>query len=275
MPSKLFVLISTIDDRVVNVQNILQLQETDIIYIVSHQLTKELSFASEQFVVELQERVDVIYRTLNQKGVAKNRNNTLQYIEPNSICLILDDDVTLCENIYKNVINAFNDNPSIDFISFKILDEKHQDYKAYPLMEKAHTWKSLTNIGTTEMAFRSDVILTGSFSFDERFGPGIEVYPSGEDYIFAMDLYHEGVKMYFVPINIVSHPKESTGYVWNSKGFFAKGAVFSRVFGWKSYLIDFYFVFKHHKEYRNEYSFFSALNWMWKGSHHFLQGDQL
>jgi len=275
MQEELFILISTINERILNLKSILQPYNKKIRYIISHQVTCEMKNDGLNFIEILRKREDVRYSRLTEEGVAKNRNNTLKYIEPNIICLILDDDIALCKNTFELVLSPFLKNASADFVSFKILNEDHHDYKPYPKSAQEHTWKSLTGIGTTEMAFRSNMILEHNFSFDERFGPGAALYPSGEDYIFAMDLYKGGVKMYFEPIAIVSHPKESTGYIWSSKGFFAKGAVFSRVFGWKSYLIDFYFVFKHHKEYRNEYSSFSALKWMWKGNHHFLQGDKL
>ena len=97
---------------------------------------------------------------------------------------------------------SFSENPSVDFISFKILDFEGDDYKSYAQRKQWHTLKTLTGIGTTEMAFKSNFILENEICFDERFGPGADEYPMGEDFIFAMDIYRKDVKMLFLPIPI-------------------------------------------------------------------------
>ena len=255
MEKKLFILVSTIDNRILNLQNIIQSEKHQVSYIISHQVTKKTGQEVESYLLELSKRTDIIYHELIGKGVAKNRNNTLKYIEPSSVCLILDDDIYLCPNAFENVLNAF-DNTDADFISFKILDMEGNDYKSYPTKKQWHTLGSLTGIGTTEIAFRSDLILNSKIKFDERFGPGSEVYPIGEDFIFAMDLYRLKTKMLFLPIPIVKHPKGSTGDNLDAKTIFGRGAMFARVFGWKSFFIDFLFAIKKYPYYRQEVSLF-------------------
>ncbi len=268
--NKFFVLISTINNRILNLKNIIQAYDEQIIYIVSHQINKELRGETKNYIDSLNKRQDVLYSVLAGKGVAENRNNTLQFIEPSSICLILDDDVQLCEDIFRTVKKSFEDNQSADFISFKILDLEGSDYKFYPKEKQWHTLRTLTGIGTTEMAFKSDFILDNNVRFDERFGPGADQYPLGEDFIFAMDLYHLKAKMLFLPIPIVKHPRESTGSSLNKKVIFARGAVFARIFGRWSYLLDIYFTLKHNKMYKNSFTLFGYLKLMLLGSRDFL-----
>lgn len=266
MQNKLFILISTIDKRVFNLKSIVQPYDKNICYVISHQVTEKIDKDSLHFIDMLTEREDVKYTTLANKGVAKNRNNTLQFIDPSSICLILDDDVTLCENAFDTIIRSFEENPSADFISYKILDLHDNDYKPYPKEKRWHTLRTLTGIGTTEMAFRSDLILDHKVKFDERFGPGAEKYPLGEDFIFAMDLYHLKSQMLFLPIPIVKHPLGSTGVSLDSQIIFARGAMFARVFGWKAFMVNFLFSIKKYSTYRDEISFVSYLKALSKGT---------
>lgn len=270
MKTKLFVLISTLDSRILNLKTLLEPYAEHIHYVISHQISQNLDQDTLNFIDILTKRKDVQYSTLEGKGVARNRNNTLRFIEPTSICLILDDDVQLCKNAFLTVMKSFNDNPAAEFISFKILDMNGNDYKPYPKEKQWHNLRTLTGIGTTEVAFKSDLILDNDIKFDERFGPGAEDYPLGEDFIFAMDLYRAKAKMLFLPIPIVKHPSGSTGSSLEQKVIFARGAVFARVYGAWSYLLDIIFTIKHKKVYRHKYTMFQYLKLMLLGSDTFL-----
>lgn len=274
MQNKLFILISTIDDRVLNIKNIIGVPDKQIIYIISHQVTNVLGKEVKCFIDDLSKRKDVQYHVLKGKGVARNRNNTLHFIEPHAICLILDDDVALCDNAFDMIMKAFGESPSAEFISFKILDLEGNDYKHYPKEKQWQTLRTLTGIGTTEMAFRSDIILDNNMKFDERFGPGAEKYPLGEDFIFAMDLYRLKTKMFFLPIPIVKHPVGSTGSSLDKKVIFARGAMFARVFGWKAFLVDLLFSIKKHSDYGKEIPFLSYLTLLTKGTIDYLSSSE-
>ena len=266
MKSKMFILISTINERILNLKNIIDNHNENIIYNVSHQIDEKLGDEIKIFTDSLKKREDVNYSSLANIGVAKNRNNTLHFIEPSAICLILDDDVILCKNAFDIVLKSFDKNPSADFISFKILDLEGNDYKPYPKVKRLHTLRTLTGVGTTEMAFKSDLILKNNISFDENFGPGSEIYPIGEDFIFAMDLYKMKTKMLFLPIPIVKHPEGSTGSMLDQKVIFGRGAMFARVFGWKAFVVDFIFSIKKHSDYGKEITFFSYLTLLINGT---------
>jgi len=270
MQNKLFILMSTIDNRILNLKNIIQLHSEQITYVVSHQVTETLEEESKNYIDVLTQRDDVIYDILESKGVAKNRNNTLRFVESESICLILDDDVLLCDNVFKNVLKSFSENPKSDFISFKILDLDGHDYKYYSAEKKQHTFCTLKGIGTTEMAFRRDLLTEQNIVFDERFGPGADKYPMGEDFIFAMDFYASKANMLFVPVPIVKHPRVSTGSRVDKKVIFARGAVFARVYGRWAYVLNIYFSLKHKKMYKDSFTLLSYLKLMTTGSYDYL-----
>jgi len=270
MNDRLFVLISTIDERIAGIETILQPYDDHVTYIVSHQTTAALSETSSRIVAELKMRGDVRYDALEGRGVARNRNNALEMVEEGTVCLILDDDVQLCPDAFGAVLHAFSVNPEADFISFKILDMQGEDYKRYPVQKQWHTLFTLTGIGTTEMAFRGSAVLRSHIRFDERFGPGAPVYPIGEDFIFAMDLRRKGMRMLFCPIPIVRHPKGSTGGSLDENVIIGRGAVFARVFGRLAFAADLYFALRKRTSYRGRYSFWRYFSLMLKGSDDFL-----
>lgn len=273
MNQVLYILISTIDRRMLNIKNILQPYAENIYYIISHQITRDEEQDVLHFITEVKKRNDVKYSRLEGKGVAINRNNTLEYIEPSSLCLILDDDVIVCANAFHNVIKAFYNNADADFISFKILDLDGRDYKPYPKEKCWHSLRTLTGIGTTEIAFKSDFILNNHVKFDERFGPGAEKYPLGEDFIFTMDIYHLKSKMLFLPLPIVKHPIGSTGDSLDKKIIFARGAMFARVFAYKAFAVNLFFSIKKYTAYKKEISFFSYLGLLTVGTMDYFRSD--
>ena len=275
MEYKINILISTIDQRIQKIESIIQPYQDEIRYIISHQVTKQWDEKTDTIVRMLKERRDVIYTMIREMGVARNRNNTLSYIKSSAICLILDDDVSLCENALDNIMKAFQDNRDAEFISFKILDiDSGEDYKSYPKEKMEHSLRTLTSIGTTEMAFRGNVIGKYGIRFDERFGPGAERYPIGEDFIFAMDLYRRGCRMLFVPIPIVRHPSMSTGRQMNDEIIFGRGAMFARVFGYGAFFINGIFALKQYRKYREHYTIPKYWGLLNRGTLDFLKKEK-
>jgi len=56
MQNKLFILISTIDDRILNLKNIIQGYNKYIIYVIGHQITRELDQNILNFIDNLSKR---------------------------------------------------------------------------------------------------------------------------------------------------------------------------------------------------------------------------
>ncbi len=271
MKNSLYILISTIDERVLSLSNLLLSPKDGIKYVVSHQLTKEPEESVKKFVGELTCRPDLIYSKIEGSGVAKNRNNALKHIEPGSISFICDDDVIFCEGALEKILEAFSEIPNADLVTFKICDRATgRDFKPYPRQAMAHTIRSLSGVGATEIAFRSDLVFDSGVTFDSCFGPGAPHYPTGEDYIFVTDLYKRGYNLYFKPTTVASHPKQSTGTTWSERVVFGKGAVWARVFGWKGVLISSLFALKKYRLYRKDLSFFRFLYLIQKGSLDYL-----
>ncbi len=271
MKNRLYILISTIDERILSLSNLLLPPKEGVKYVVSHQLTKEPDSETEEFVEKLGERSDILYSGIEGKGVAKNRNNALKYVDPGSICFICDDDVTFCDGAFEQILKAFSTTPDADLITFKIRNRAtKRDFKPYPERAMVHNSRSLSGVGATEIAFRSDSVFGSGVLFDDCFGPGAKDYPTGEDYIFVMDLYSRGYTLCFKPIAIVSHPEKSTGTDWSRRVVFGKGAVWARVFGWRGVLVSALFALKKYRLYRKDISFLRFFYWIQRGSLDYL-----
>ena len=102
--------------------------------------------------------------------------------------MIADDDVVFCQNFIKNIKYSFVLNPKVDVITFKTLSLSGKDYREYPTDTVVHNQKSITGVGSIEIAFKIDVIKRNKIRFDDEFGPGSHEYPIGEDYIFMSDV---------------------------------------------------------------------------------------
>jgi hypothetical protein len=269
---KLNLLISTINDRVLGLKNII-VNHPNIVFTVSHQVTEKLGKESSAYIQELENKDNIIYSQITSVGVAKNRNNALKHRVRGSICLLCDDDVVYFEDAFDKVLNAFEGDRTLEFLTFKIKTFSGRDYKNYKDHPFKQNIKTLTNIGIIDVAFREEVLDQYNLLFDERFGPGGE-YPIGEDFIFMTDAYKKGAKIYYQPIDIVQHGDVGTGWVLEDKIIFGRGAVFARVFGSFSFFINVYFSLKNRVSYKNKYTLYRYLKLMSWGSYDFYRSEK-
>jgi len=68
--------------------------------------------------------------TYYQKGVTKSKNKALEHGN-GEICLLSDDDIIFKPNIDKKIINAFENNPEADIITFQIETPEGEPFKNY------------------------------------------------------------------------------------------------------------------------------------------------
>ena len=183
-----------------------------------------------------------------ESGVSKSRNRALE----NSIgdyLLIADEDVSMTSSFSEIIQNAFEKYPEADIITFKSQNEKGQSRKSYPDQSFWHDSRSLLKVSSIEIAIRRESLLANPVDFDENFGLGSR-FATGEESIFLNDAYEKGYKILFVPEYIVSHPDLSSGRKLdrNKPLMKAKGAMFSRMYGWKAYGVCLLFALKKRKE---------------------------
>jgi len=143
---------------------------------------------------------------------------------------------------------------NLDFLTFKIKTFLGKDYKNYKTHGFKHTIKSLSIIGIIDVAFKEEMIEKYNLRLDKWSGPGSE-YSIGEDFIFITDAIKKKINILYKPINIVQHEDIGTGMVLRDNVIFGRGAIFVRVFGKLSFIINIYFEIKNRKKYKSKYTF--------------------
>ncbi len=167
---------------------------------------------------------------LKSRGVAKSRNAVIENTTTEYL-LFGDDDIEFKEESINAALEYLESNPEISILLLQAVDEKGTLRKSYP--RDAHPLK-LTNsakAATYEMIIRVPDVKRKSIKFDENFGAGAENY-LGDEYIFIADALRAGLKGYFLPIVIATHPSDSSGSFHNTKqDAIVRSRIFSRVFG--------------------------------------------
>lgn len=199
------ILISTIDDRIQRVKDVLLSQRDDVEYIVSHQYTRERY--KGDIPSELK-RDDVTISQIEGKGVSESRNNAIR-LARGKIALVADDDVTYKHSYIDLVKDTFQSNPDIDVALFKIKTAPGEPgYKNYP-ETPVELKKKIFAVSSIEMSFRISKIKDKDLHFDERFGAGHEYLIGAEETIFVEDCIKNGFKVVYVPEFVVEHSHKS------------------------------------------------------------------
>lgn len=190
---------------------------------------------------------DIDVFNFSEKGLSKSRNRNLATISE-KICLITDQDILFKQGFQHSILSAFKDSPKADIIAFQMEDLSGNPLKKYKGQSFWMNQRAIMKVSSVEIAFKSASILNNNLSFDENFGLGTS-FPTGEEAIFLSDALKKGLRIKYVPISIVQHPKESSGYNYmnNDSLIRAKGAMLFRIFGPKAYLISIVFALKKFK----------------------------
>ena len=201
------ILISTYNDRIYQVRDVLLEPRPDVTYIISHQYTDD---AYKTIPTELL-RNDIAVFQLFGKGVTKSRNNVIN-LSNAPVSLFSDDDVKYTNEYLDTIIHRFKSDASIDVALFKIkTPEGCPEYKQYPSLPTHLTNKKLPfSVGTIEIAFRTESVKKKNVLFDERFGAGQPLLIGGDESIFITDCIKHNLNVWFFPEYIVEHPFESS-----------------------------------------------------------------
>lgn len=219
---------------------------------------------------EVFENVTMISCT--ERGSSNSRNMAIEYAD-GDICVISDDDVSYVDNADDIIEKAFLENPDADIITFQIRTPDGTLFNdGYPEKKQWHNWRSILRCASIEIAFKRESIVRNNLRLDINFGLGSK-YRVHDEIIFLKDAMDKGLKILYMPIPIVIHPKESSGSDFNDSLISSKGAAFVRLFGIKGILLNFIFAVKKHKEYSSKYNFVRFIIQMFKGSLKFIRED--
>lgn len=172
---------------------------------------------------------------VNEKGLSKSRNLAIKNALK-KICLITDDDVVFSPNFEKEIILAFNQYPKASIITFNHqrvgLEQPHNSSP----ISFHHSYKSIWDVCSIEIAFQIKDIKENTIYFDENFGLG-SYFETAEEYLFLRSIIKQGLSALFFPFVIVSHPLISSGENQGSdKILFARAALFYKTRGNLAYI---------------------------------------
>lgn len=206
--TSLQLLISTIDDGIKLVGEILLAPRQGVSYVVSWQITGGMTIAD--CPQELLMRPDVKVATMHNRGLSRNRNNTIALANAD-ICLICDDDCRYTPEQLDEVVSKFETDPSLDIATFKMADNGTSK-KTYPTATTILGSRLPRNYyaSSVEIAFRLKSV-RGKVEFNEEFGLGSETLWCGEEELFLHEAIERGLKCVFFPMVAVTTNKPTTG----------------------------------------------------------------
>lgn len=152
-------------------------------------------------------RDDVEIHRFDKPGLSRNRNNSLDHCRAD-IVLIADDDIIYTADNLKAVIKAFEDNPDVALATFMA---DMPDGPVYPA-ESCGLSEPLPKgywVASINIAFRREAI--GDLRFHPELGLGSERIHGSEDELFVLSAIRRKLSCSFFPIEICTHPSQSTG----------------------------------------------------------------
>jgi len=234
----------------------------------------------EELINEDKNPFELIYQPVNEDVLVyqSDLDNNINIIglqdDYGDIVYICDDDVRLAHHSVLAAIRRLEEDESIDVLRCQIETFDGKPYKYYNTREYVMRHiTQLTSISSIEMIVKKAFLKENNILFDERFGLG-SPYPTGEDFIFAVDIFRKNGKIVHFPRTIALHEDEGTGSKLSDSVIYARGAVFARVFGFAGFLANLYVALKQRKKYKSKYSFYDYLKLMCLGSLNFIRKER-
>lgn len=249
----IYILISTIGNRIQRVPEILLAPRRDLTYIVSWQ-----TGGSQALPGTLQEREDVKISTINSRGLSLNRNNAIRFAQEiidnaqvgtdntrdnadntrlaltnrtNCLMILADDDVRFQSEWLDNLKTLAKTDKDTDLFVLQALtmDARPLHYYpdkpfVYPRVPRGFYFNSMGMVMRTGRPWPT---------FDSRFGLGAPRLKMGEEDIFIHDCHNKGLKICYYPQPLLMTAAITTSSAYNSDSALqmSKGAVLTLLHG--------------------------------------------
>lgn len=174
-------LICTIDRGIDRVCDLVLPPLNDISYVVSWQHS---TADDDRTVPSVLQRDDIQVHHLDGRGLSRNRNHCLRHAT-GDICMVCDDDCRYHPQWLRAVVNAFEQQPTLDVATFMMQSEychKHYPKQSIDLRHSPAGYYPTS----FELAFRRSSV-QDRLQFNEHFGLGAQLFHCGEEEIFVHD----------------------------------------------------------------------------------------
>lgn len=265
------IIISTYKNRINRLNNFLFKPKEGINYIIIHQIQQD----DERWDSDVyNSNTHVEYYPFKENGLAKSRNRGIQNSK-SDIILLVDDDIQLKYENLNKLVECFKHNNHVDIITFQSEQANGNLRKQYRDFKYFHNQKTIAGVSSIEIAFRRSSVMNKQIRFDERFGLGA-AFPVSEEYIFLSDCLKNKLKILYVPLALSIHKdNESTGSKYTEELIRAKGAVFQRTLGFFGFAGIIYFSVKHHKAYKQIFTYFAFIRYAFSGLMQYLKSRKM
>ncbi|MRF68177.1 glycosyltransferase [Escherichia coli] len=194
---KFEILISTLNDGLFNIKT-----HPDFNYLIIHQITNEKDYSNYTSSLI---STKVRYIPSNTIGLSLSRNIALT----NSIgeyLWIMDDDVLIYSNALTKLENLISTYPNQDMYVLNFSEhELENDNIVY---KKANKYNAMSICSINMLLTKS---VAKQFKFNTKFGLGTNL-PSGEEYIFSVDLINNRKNILITNEYFSCHPDISSGH---------------------------------------------------------------
>lgn len=180
--------------------------------------------------------------TTPTRGVGLNRNIALA-AATGDILLLADDDVVYRDDMPRQVVQAFEENPQADVLVFGM--EMVRDGAVFETRQdsfhRLHVWNAM-RYGTYRIAVRRRALVDQHITFHQRFGGGCP-FSAGEDTLFLKACLDRGLSVYAHPYVLGRCCKDRSSWFvgYNDKYFYDKGVLVRQLFPRTAYLAALYF----------------------------------
>ena len=232
---KLFVLISTLDEGIRGVPEVLLPHEEGVHYVVVWQHSPQHA-ASRLGIDEMKERVDVTLVEMEGVGLSRSRNKAMEVAVgllsnplEDAVMLVADDDERLLPDAFERIRSAYESRPKLDAALFRLRSSiDHTYFKAYPSEAVSYRRRPRYYYPCScELTLRCRVWQT-SVRFDERFGLGAAYLCAGEEDVLLTDIERRGLHVLIVPADIAETDPLTTGSrVLEARVLRSKGGVYA------------------------------------------------
>lgn len=181
--------------------------------------------------------------SMAERGVGLSRNTALMRAE-GEICLFSDEDIVFSSGYEKIVLEAFEENPDADVITFNFrVDPSRMTY--FNHTKRRIRWYNYSRYPTYAVAARLEVLRRANVSFSLLFGGGAR-YSNGEDSLFLHDCLKKGLHLYAHTAQIGEEVyRESTWFKgYNAKFFKDRGVLYHHLYGALAKLFSLRFLFR-------------------------------
>ena len=226
---KLEMIYSTFNDRIYNIIDNLPCFNLNTTLLIIHQISINKDYSKS--IKKLLDRTDIRYIATESTGVTKSRNIGIDN-STGDVLLFCDDDVIYKDNIY-NTITRIYENKKIAFATFpySYSDNLNVPAPKFKSTSYNHSYKSILSVGTIEITCKRESLISNNIKFPEDMGAGTELFICDEP-VFLSRLIKKNLTGIYIPTLICSHPRLSSGSIFNEKNaFLSRLLCFIKIFG--------------------------------------------